>query len=120
LIGEPLFQFWELASSHLKAASLQSLPYLKPLGSTLLGPRGALVRDLQILLHDHSRISAFAGLRWSRLLPRFYISRVRAAATNSCNWRRDDTKLCRKRDRVSLLQALLAGIDYGGRGPVRT
>ena len=43
LIGEPLFQFWELASSNLKAALVTVAPYLKPFGSTLLGAAGALV-----------------------------------------------------------------------------
>ena len=41
LIGEPLFQFWELASSNLKAALVKVAPYLKPLGSTLLGAAGS-------------------------------------------------------------------------------
>ena len=42
LIGEPLFQFWELASSNLKAALVTVAPYLKPLGSTLLGAAGSV------------------------------------------------------------------------------
>jgi predicted PurR-regulated permease PerM len=36
LIGEPLYQFWELASSNLAAALAKIAPHLKPLGSTLL------------------------------------------------------------------------------------
>jgi predicted PurR-regulated permease PerM len=42
LIGEPLFQFWQLASSNLKAALVKVAPYLKPLGSGLLGVAGSL------------------------------------------------------------------------------
>ena len=42
LIGEPLFQFWDLASSNLKAALVTVAPYLKPLGSTLLGAAGSV------------------------------------------------------------------------------
>src|SRR6266481_6421415 len=42
LIGEPLFQFWELASSNLKAALVTVAPYLRPLGSTLLGAAGSV------------------------------------------------------------------------------
>ena len=42
LIGESLFQFWELASSNLKAALVKVAPYLKPLGSTLLGAAGSV------------------------------------------------------------------------------
>ena len=36
LIGEPVYQFWELASTNLSAAMSQILPQLKPLGSSLL------------------------------------------------------------------------------------
>ena len=36
LIGEPIYQFWDLASSNLSAALAQILPQLKPLGSSLL------------------------------------------------------------------------------------
>jgi predicted PurR-regulated permease PerM len=36
LIGEPIYQFWELASTNLSAAMSQILPQLKPLGSSLL------------------------------------------------------------------------------------
>ncbi|HMH98176.1 MAG TPA: AI-2E family transporter, partial [Bradyrhizobium sp.] len=42
LIGEPLFQFWELASRNLKAALVTVAPYLRPLGSTLLGAAGSV------------------------------------------------------------------------------
>jgi len=40
LIGEPLFQFWELASTNLSAALVKIAPHLKPLGGTLLGAAG--------------------------------------------------------------------------------
>jgi predicted PurR-regulated permease PerM len=36
LIGEPIYQFWDLASTNLSAAMSQILPQLKPLGSSLL------------------------------------------------------------------------------------
>ena len=36
LIGEPIYQFWDLASTNLSAALGQILPQLKPLGSSLL------------------------------------------------------------------------------------
>jgi predicted PurR-regulated permease PerM len=36
LIGEPIYQFWELASTNLSGAMSQILPQLKPLGSSLL------------------------------------------------------------------------------------
>lgn len=42
LIGEPLFQFWELASTNLTAALVKLAPHLKPLGSTLLGAAGSV------------------------------------------------------------------------------
>jgi hypothetical protein len=40
LIGEQLFEFWELASTNLKAALVKVAPHLKPLGSSLLGAAG--------------------------------------------------------------------------------
>ena len=36
LIGQPIYQFWDLASTNLSAALAQILPQLKPLGSSLL------------------------------------------------------------------------------------
>jgi predicted PurR-regulated permease PerM len=41
LIGEPIFQFWELASTNLSAALAKVAPHLKPIGSTLLGAAGS-------------------------------------------------------------------------------
>jgi len=40
LIGEQLFQFWELASTNFKEALAKVTPHLKPLGSGLLGVAG--------------------------------------------------------------------------------
>jgi predicted PurR-regulated permease PerM len=37
LVGEPIYQFWQLASTNLTAAFAKIAPQLKPLGSTLLG-----------------------------------------------------------------------------------
>jgi predicted PurR-regulated permease PerM len=37
LIGEPIYQFWNLASTNLQAAFIKIAPQLKPLGGTLLG-----------------------------------------------------------------------------------
>lgn len=37
LIGNPIYQFWTLASSNLQEAATRIAPYLKPLGSSLLG-----------------------------------------------------------------------------------
>jgi predicted PurR-regulated permease PerM len=36
LIGEPIYQFWNLASTNFSAALAQIMPQLKPLGSSLL------------------------------------------------------------------------------------
>ena len=41
LIGEPVFQFWELASTNLKAALVKVAPHLKPFGSSVLGAAGS-------------------------------------------------------------------------------
>ena len=50
LIGEPIFQFWELAASNLSAALIKVAPYLKPIGSTLLGAAGSVgIAILQFL-----------------------------------------------------------------------
>lgn len=37
LIGEPIYQFWELASTNLQAAAVKIMPQLKPLATRLLG-----------------------------------------------------------------------------------
>ncbi len=37
LVGEPVYQFWDLASTNLRAALAKIAPQLKPLGSMLLG-----------------------------------------------------------------------------------
>jgi predicted PurR-regulated permease PerM len=42
VIGEPLFQFWDLASTNLSAALMKVAPRLKPLGGTLLGAAGSV------------------------------------------------------------------------------
>ena len=42
LIGEPIFQFWELASSNLSAALVKLAPHLKPIGGPLLGAAGSI------------------------------------------------------------------------------
>jgi len=42
LIGEQLFQFWELASTNFKEALAKVTPHLKPLGSGLLGVAGSV------------------------------------------------------------------------------
>jgi predicted PurR-regulated permease PerM len=36
LVGDPIYQFWDLASSNLRAALAMIVPQLKPLGSALL------------------------------------------------------------------------------------
>jgi len=36
LIGEPIYQFWDLASTNSRAALVKIIPQLKPLGSSLL------------------------------------------------------------------------------------
>jgi predicted PurR-regulated permease PerM len=42
VIGEPLFQFWDLASTNLSAALVKLARHLKPLGGTLLGAAGSV------------------------------------------------------------------------------
>jgi len=50
LIGEPLHQFWELASTNITSALAQLAPYLKPVGTSLLSMAGdAGVGFLKIL-----------------------------------------------------------------------
>jgi predicted PurR-regulated permease PerM len=41
LIGDQLFEFWELASTNLKAALVKVAPHLRPLGGSLLGAAGS-------------------------------------------------------------------------------
>jgi predicted PurR-regulated permease PerM len=40
VIGEPLYQFWDLASTNVSTALAQLAPYLKPVGSSLLSIAG--------------------------------------------------------------------------------
>jgi predicted PurR-regulated permease PerM len=50
LIGEGFFEFWDLASTNLKAAFTELSPQLKPLGSTLLSIAGSAgISTLQFL-----------------------------------------------------------------------
>jgi len=50
LIGEGFFEFWELASTNLKAAFAELSPQLKPLGSSLLSIAGSAgINTLQFL-----------------------------------------------------------------------
>jgi predicted PurR-regulated permease PerM len=50
LIGEPIFQFWELASGNLSAALVKLAPHLKPIGGPLLGAAGSVgIAILQFL-----------------------------------------------------------------------
>jgi predicted PurR-regulated permease PerM len=37
LVGEPIYQFWDLASTNLRGALVKIAPYVKPFGTTLLG-----------------------------------------------------------------------------------
>jgi predicted PurR-regulated permease PerM len=55
LIGEPIYQFWELASSNLEAALAKIAPHLKPLGGSLLqiaadGGTGAIKFFIAIIM----------------------------------------------------------------------
>jgi predicted PurR-regulated permease PerM len=50
LVGEQLFQFWDLAASNAKAAIAKISPYLRPLGNVLLGiVAGAGIGTLKFL-----------------------------------------------------------------------
>jgi predicted PurR-regulated permease PerM len=40
VVGDPVFQFWQLAFTNLKGAVQELVPYLKPLGTKLLGMAG--------------------------------------------------------------------------------
>ena len=40
LVGEPLYQFWDLASTNVSSALTELVPYLKPIGSSLLSIAG--------------------------------------------------------------------------------
>lgn len=41
-IGQPLYEFWELASTNLTEALAKVAPHLKPLDATLLGAAGSV------------------------------------------------------------------------------
>jgi predicted PurR-regulated permease PerM len=42
VVGDSVFQFWDLASTNLSAALVKVAPHLKPLGGTLLGAAGSV------------------------------------------------------------------------------
>ena len=50
LIGQQLFQIWDLASTNLKAALVEVAPQLKPIGSVLLGAAGGVGLGILYLL----------------------------------------------------------------------
>ena len=85
LIGEPIYQFWELASNNLKAALVKIAPQLKPLGGALLHVGGGSRHRRGQILHCHhpGRISVFAGPRARRRLRRFSRRIASGAARSS-------------------------------------
>ena len=42
LLGEKIYEIWQLASTNLQALVIESAPYLKPLGTTLLNAAGSV------------------------------------------------------------------------------
>src|SRR5262249_60617838 len=51
LVGEPIYQFWDLASTNLQAALVKIAPQLKPLGSALVQiAAGARTRPVQFFI----------------------------------------------------------------------
>ena len=46
LIGEKIFETWQLASTNLQALVIEAVPYLKPLGTTLLNAAGSVGLNL--------------------------------------------------------------------------
>ena len=87
LIGEPIFQFWELASTNLSAALVKVAPHLKPIGSTLLGAAGSA--GMAILQFLASVILAGFLLSPGPMLvdgvAMFLHAAFHSAATNSCS-----------------------------------
>ena len=63
LIGDQIYQFWNLASNNLQAALVKIAPHLKPIGSSLLHDRGGCwYRRRQVLYRYYRcRISVFAS-----------------------------------------------------------
>ena len=63
LVGEPLYQFWNLASTNLQAALAEIAPQLKPLGSLLDSDRGERWDGNHSVFYRYRRrgISLFAG-----------------------------------------------------------
>ena len=46
LIGEKIYETWQLASTNLQALVIEAVPYLKPLGTTLLNAAGSVGLNL--------------------------------------------------------------------------
>ena len=98
VIGEPLFQFWDLASTNLSAALVKVAPHLKPLGGTLLGAAGSV--GTAILQFFASVIMAgfllSPGPTLVEAVATFLHRRVSRAVANSSSWLARQFESCRK------------------------
>ncbi len=66
-IGEAIFEFWDLASTNIKAAFTELSPLLKPLGPSLLKVSRAAPASTRCNSSRQSRYRAFSsplGRRW--------------------------------------------------------
>jgi predicted PurR-regulated permease PerM len=119
LIGEPLFAFWELASTNLRAALVKVAPHLKPIGGSLLGAAGGVGAGIVqffvsvimagfLLAPGPSLVGAIAGFLRRRVSRRGDELLQLAGATIR--------SVSQGVIGVSLLQALLAGIGLMAAG----
>ncbi|HEX4411078.1 MAG TPA: AI-2E family transporter [Xanthobacteraceae bacterium] len=113
IVGESLYQFWNLASVNLTAAFSELSPQLKPLGSSLLSIAGSAgISSLQFIAAV--AISGFLFVPGPALVANFKTAVNRVATTRGAEFvdlaGATIRNLARGVIGIALLQALLAGL----------
>lgn len=113
LIGDGIFEFWDLASTNLRAAFAELSPQLRPLGSSLLSVAGSAgINTLQFLAAV--AISGFLFVPGPALVDSFKTVSDRIATRRGAEFvdlaGATIRNLARGVIGISLLQALLAGL----------
>jgi len=115
LIGDAVFQFWDLASTNLGAALVELGPQLKPLGPTVLGAAGSAgINTLQFIVAVV--ISGFLFVPGPSLVDYFKTLSDRIATRRGEEFvdlaGATIRNLARGVIGLSILQALLAGLGF--------
>jgi predicted PurR-regulated permease PerM len=113
LIGEKMYEIWQLASTNLRALVLEAAPYLKPLGTSLLSAAGSVGINL-LKFTVALVISGFLFIPGPALIHSIKNVLVRVAAGRGEEFVDLAGATIRNISRgiigIAILQALLAGI----------